>query len=76
MEGKILDAAKREAAAGCKKPNGGGCEFSVTRTQDGWSVHVEHIIRSESGERVYLPGAFHSYSFDKEGNLVGTSPGF
>jgi hypothetical protein len=75
-EERVLEAAKGASAAACQKTNGSGCKFSTSRTKDGWAVHVEHIILSESGERVHLPGAFHVHHFDKEGNLVSTSPGF
>jgi hypothetical protein len=74
-EEEILAAAKREAAATCEGPKKHGCEFSVSRVGDGWSVMVVPIILSDNGERVYIPGVFHTYSYNKEGHLVATTPG-
>src|SRR5262249_2952271 len=72
---KILEAVRRDSAAYCFEASKEGCEFSVGVMPDGWSVLALPILRSEDGERSYVPGAFQAYSYSKEGQLVRTMPG-
>jgi hypothetical protein len=71
---EILAAAQRDAAESCSKHKE-GCEYTIRRADQGWSVHVAPITRSVSGERVYVPGAFDDYIYSAEGKLVRVMPG-
>jgi hypothetical protein len=73
-ERRIIEAAKRDSAAYCARSKE-GCEFSVVREADGWSVIAYPFVRAENGERAYVPGMFRSYSYDKNGNLLREVPG-
>jgi hypothetical protein len=74
-EKKILEAAKRDSVAYCSKGTREGCEFSIVKTPDGWGVMAKPITRSEDGQRAHIPGLWHSYSYDEEGNLRSEAPG-
>lgn len=71
---KIIEAAKRDSVVYCSRSKE-GCEFTVVMRPDGWGVMAFPIVRSESGERVYIPGVFRSYSYDVNGNLLREVPG-
>jgi hypothetical protein len=59
---KIIETVKRDSVAYCSRSKE-GCEFTVGKRPDGWGVMVFPIVRSESGERVYIPGVFRSHSY-------------
>ncbi len=69
-EKAILEVAKRDSAEYCSKRSREACEFSIVKTPDGWGVMAIPITRSEDGRRVYVPGLWHSYSYDDKGNLL------
>jgi hypothetical protein len=71
----ILEAVRRDSAAYCSELSKEGCEFSVGTSPEGWAVMALPILRSENGERSYAPGVFQTYSYSKEGRLLGTMPG-
>lgn len=71
---RIIEAAKRDSANYCSRSKE-GCELSVVKRPDGWSVMAFPIIRAEHGERVYMPGMFNSYSYSESGELLGVMPG-
>jgi hypothetical protein len=72
---QVLAAVERDSAVWCHESSKEGCEFSVVPSRDGWSVMARPILRSEDGKRVYVPGAFHMYSYNKEAKLLETMPG-
>lgn len=74
-EARVLEAVKRDSAAWCNEQPKEGCEFSVRTSRDGWSVLALPILRSEDGKRGYAPGAFQTYSYSKEGELLEIMPG-
>jgi hypothetical protein len=73
-ERRIIEAAKRDSIPYCSRSKD-GCEFSILETADGWDVMVFPITRAENGDRVYIPGIFRSYSYDKNANLLRETPG-
>jgi hypothetical protein len=72
---EVLEAVKKDSAAWCYEKSKEGCEFAVGPSPNGWSVMALPILRSEDGQRVYVPGMFQTYSYSKEGQLLETMPG-
>ena len=72
---KVLAAVERDSAVWCHESSKEGCEFSIAPSRDGWSVMALPILRSEDGKRGYVPGAFQTYSYNKEGKLLETMLG-
>ena len=74
-EAQIMQRAKSDSAVYCSRRSKEGCEFSIVRTPEGWGVMAHPIVRSDNGERGYVPGLWRSYSYDTDGKLLREMPG-
>jgi hypothetical protein len=70
-----IEHARRDSELYCSERSKEGCDFSVVKTPSGWGVMAMPILRSENGERGYVPGAWRSYSYDDHGKLTKEMPG-
>ena len=72
VESKALANSVRKARNDCSAPNV-QCGYGVhTRPAGEIDVSVDFAGISESGQCVYVTGAYHIDSYDKNGTLLGT----
>lgn len=63
----IVEQAKRDAASFCVR-NSGGCDFTMARTRDGWSVAATFRVERD-GKCLFRIGDQRFYLYDEAGVL-------
>jgi len=63
----IVEQAKRDAASFCVRSNG-GCDFTMARTRDGWSVAATFRVERD-GKCLVRIGDQRFYIYDDAGSL-------
>ena len=52
----------------------GGCEITISQTDEGWFVTVDPATFSPDGERVWIPGAKSHFYYGRDGAFLREMP--
>lgn len=73
IQAHVLKTAKDDSLQYCEQQSKAGCEFSIVKTGEGWTVTVVPVLRDQFGQRSDKPETIRRYSYDDGGQLLNVT---
>ena len=71
----VLALVKRDSAQFCSSEENASCEFSASKSHEGWLARATLFVKQPDGHRAYPIGGHYWYIYSSQGELLRSEPG-